>query len=100
MDPNEAHPETIFHQLTTGPSWWTEDEIHWLVEYWDPAWPNSSLGSAYIVVRSRYVLLQYIYVQEEERRQGIASAMVRGAYQRWPALKMTGVTEPGRLLMQ
>lgn len=76
--------------------------LHWYVEFWpDDFEPSYPWGTAYVVISPMTQVIEYLCVQDQHRRKGIATRLVEACEQRWPAIVTTdAISEPGEAFLR
>ena len=90
--------EILFRRLDAPVASWCHPSVRWAVEYWRPkmvfpvaqAWVSLDPYGAYI---------DWLYVMEGWRRQGVGMALFQAIRQRWPDVEYDAVTEAGEALL-
>lgn len=82
------------------PHW--RPKAHWYVEFHDVAADRGfPSGIAFISVFFGCAYLNYIFVVDQERRRGCATALLEACLKKWPSLALgEGVSRAGRRLLR
>lgn len=85
----------IFRPLKgTLPPYWKPD-IHYQVEFWpDDIDTSRPYGIAYVSDFGVDAYLDYVFVCDDLRRQGVATALLEAINQRWPGIIHTDPISP------
>ena len=92
----------LFRKITEPrpPEWLEHIVTYWQVEYWgDEQWP---FGMAWVAERptnDNSAVVLYLFVMDDQRRQGVATQLVSEIRKRWPDVEMGPATVPGNALL-
>lgn len=65
-----------------------EPGVHWQIEFYpDDCEVGAPLGLAWVSVYPTFTFLDFVLVRDDERRRGIATALVAACRVRWPELQ-------------
>lgn len=89
--------EVLFRRLDAPVASWSKPGIRWAVEYWrkEMAYP---IAQAWVVM-DYGPYIDWLFVMDEYRRQGIGTALLEAITARWPDVEFDSFTELGELFL-
>ncbi len=86
--------EILFRQLGSPVVSSSVPGLRWVVEFWvyDMAYP---LGQVWVTVTDTLQYLDWMVVDEDNRRKGIGSQLLKACLERWPNMEYDGATDAG-----
>ena len=91
----------LFRQIKTPlpPDW--EPGAHWYVEYHAGPHTPFPIGMAFVTAFPQFAVVDFIYVVDQFRRNGVGTALVKACEERWPGIHVHDrVSHEGRAFLR